>query len=265
MAKYLFENLELISEFKNDKNTAIITDIDGTISEIVPTPGEAVVNADMKQAIVKLKEKFKLVGVISGRSVYKAQEMVGVDGILYVGNHGMEYIFDGEYFLVPEVKEYLSQIKQCGGQLNEELCHIPGILFEDKGICHSIHYRQCNNPEMVRSKIIKSIQNSPHSKNLQISEGRKLVELKPPSSYDKGTIINKIIEEYDLKKIIYLGDDITDVDAFKRLNELEKDQIIRSVSVLVISKEIPTHIKNSASFFLLNIKEVLRLFRWLLD
>ena len=62
MAKYLFENLELINEFKNDKNTAIITDIDGTISEIAPTPGEAVVNADMKQAIVNLKEKVQTSG-----------------------------------------------------------------------------------------------------------------------------------------------------------------------------------------------------------
>lgn len=265
MAKYLFENLELINEFKNDKNTAIITDIDGTISEIALTPGEAIVKADMKQAIVNLKEKFKLVGVISGRSVLNAQEMLGIEGILYVGNHGMEYIFEGEYFIVPEVKEYLSQIKQCCGQLNEELSNIPGILFEDKGICHSIHYRQCNNPEMVRSQIIKSIKNSSNSKNLQISEGRKLVELKPPSSYDKGTIINKIIEDYDLNKIIYLGDDITDVDAFRRLNELQNDQIIRSASVMVISKEIPTYIKNSASFFVLNIKEVLKLFRWLLD
>lgn len=265
MAKYLFDNLKVMNKFKNDKNTAIITDIDGTISEIAPTPGEAVIGPNMKHTIIKLKEKFKLVAVISGRSVYNAQEMVGVDGILYVGNHGLEFIFDGEYSIAPEVEEYLWQVKRLSEQLNEELSGIDGIFLEDKGICSSIHYRQCKNPEMVRVKIIDSIKESPQSKNLQISEGRKLVEIKPPSTYNKGTIIHKIIKDYGLKKIIYLGDDITDADAFKRLKELEKDQLIVSASILVISQEIPAYIKNSASFFVHNITEVLRLFRWLLD
>lgn len=265
MGKYLFDNLKMLNEFKNCENTAIITDIDGTISKISPTPQEAVVNPDMKQALIELKEKFNLVAVISGRSVCNAQKMVGVNGILYVGNHGLEYLFDGKYSMIPDVKEYLSQIKQFSEQLDEELSNINGLLIEDKGICCSIHYRQCKNPEIIRERIIDLLKKNQLSKDLQISEGRKLIELKPPTNYNKGTITRKIIEDYGLERVIYMGDDITDFDAFKEINDLNKEGLISGVSVLVISDEIPTYIKNAASFFVHDINEVLKFFKWLLN
>ena len=90
MSKYLFDYLEEFYEFKNDNTSAILTDVDGTISEIAATPEKAVVTPSMKKELSKLKEKFQMVTVISGRSVQNAKAMVGVDGILYVGNHGME-------------------------------------------------------------------------------------------------------------------------------------------------------------------------------
>jgi trehalose 6-phosphate phosphatase len=264
MSKYLFDNLESLNDFKNDKSTAIILDIDGTISEIAPTPKEAVVSTLMRSELIKLKERFDLLAIISGRSVNDAMSMVGIEDILYVGNHGLEYFFDGQYSVAEEVEKYLSQIKQSADQLNIELGDIEGILFEDKGICYSIHYRQCNDGELVRRKILKSLKNGSESKTLQISEGRKLVEIRPPLGFDKGVILNRIIEKYDLNKIIYLGDDITDVDAFKKLSELENKGKIRSASVLVFSNEIPSYVKNSTSFFVGSVNEVLKFFRWLL-
>lgn len=264
MVKYLFDNLKDMNKFKNDKNTAIITDIDGTISEIAPTPEDAIVTESMRSELIKIKENFGLLAVISGRSAHNAQKMVGIEDILYVGNHGLEYIFNEEYQVADEVKKYLPQIKKSAAKINEELCNIPDILFEDKEICYSIHFRQCNEPEHVREEIIKSIKKSPESKNLQISEGRKLVELKPPSSYDKGTIIHRIIEDHNLRKVIYLGDDITDFDAFKKLKELENKGKIQGTSILVVSSEIPNYVKNSALFFVYNVNDVLKFFRWLL-
>ncbi|MDO8870878.1 MAG: trehalose-phosphatase [Methanobacteriaceae archaeon] len=265
MSKYLFDNLKMINDFKNDKSTAIILDIDGTISEIAPTPQEAVVNSAMHAELIKLKEKFDLLAIISGRSVNDARAMVGIEDILYVGNHGLEYFFDGQYSVAEEVEKYLHQIEQSADQLNIELGDIEGILFEDKGICYSIHYRQCNDGEVVRKKILNSLKNGPESKNLQISEGRKLVEIKPPLGFDKGVILHRIIEKHDLNKVIYLGDDITDLDAFKKLSELENEGKIRSASILVFSNEIPSYVKNSTSFFVDSVNEVLNFFRWLLD
>ncbi len=265
MSRYLFDNLEFFKDFKNSGETAIITDIDGTISEIASTPQEAVVTPAMHDILIKLRDKFGLLAVISGRSVKDAQTMVGVEDILYVGNHGLEYSFGGDYSTIKDIKQYLPSIKESAGQLNRELCDIEGILFEDKEICYSIHYRGCPEGDLIRDKIINCLKKYPSSENIQIKEGRKVVELKPPLDYDKGIIIQQIIEEHELKKVIYLGDDITDFDAFTKLNELEKSKPLLNGSIVVLSSEIPSYVKNSASFFVCNVNEVLKFFRWLLD
>jgi len=266
LTKYLFNNLKYLENFKKDNSTAIVTDIDGTISEIAPTPDEAVVTDSMRNELVKLKEKFRLVAVISGRSALDAREMVGVEGLLYVGNHGLEFLKNGQLFMYPEVKSYLPKIKETGQKLKDgDLSCINGLIFEDKGICFSIHYRLCNPSENVREKILDILENDPECKNLKISEGRCLVELKPPLGCDKGTILSNIIEEYSLDKIIYLGDDVTDTDAFKRLKELDDQETFRGASVLVLSDEIPSYVKKNSSFFINGVDEVLKFFKWLLD
>jgi trehalose 6-phosphate phosphatase len=265
MSKYLFDYLEEFYEFKNDNTSAILTDVDGTISEIAATPEKAVVTPSMKKELSKLKEKFQMVTVISGRSVQNAKAMVGVDGILYVGNHGMEYINDGEIFIDPEAVKYLADIKKIAEKLkNSELSKIKGLMFEDKGICICIHYRKCEIQENTRKRIIDAINNSINTSELKLTEGRKLVELKPPISRDKGFIVEKILEKYDLNRVIYLGDDVTDFDAFTKLKELEKTGKIKTASILVLSNEIPDYVKSSSLFYVRNVNEVQRFFKWLL-
>ncbi len=265
MSKYLFDYLEELYEFKNDNASAILTDIDGTISEIAATPEEAVVTLFMKKELSKLKEKFQMVGAISGRSVQNAKAMVGVDGILYIGNHGMEYVNNGEIFIDPEAVKYLANIKKIAEKLkNSELSKIKGLMFEDKDICISIHYRKCELQEDARKRIMDVINDSIETSELKLTEGRKLVELKPPISRNKGFIVEKIIEKYDLNRVIYLGDDVTDFDAFKKLKELEKTSKIRTASILVLSSEIPNYVKSSSLYYVRSVDEVQRFFKWLL-
>ncbi len=264
LPEYLFDNLKYFETFKDDCSTAIVTDIDGTISEIAPTPTEAMVTDSMREELVKLQRKFGLVAVISGRSVVNAREMVGVDGLIYVGNHGMEFLENGKISLYPEVEKYLSQMQQTGQKIKKgDLSHIDGLLFEDKGICFSIHYRLATQSDNVREKILNNIRNEPDCEKLKIVEGRQLVELKPPLSCDKGTILENIIQKYNLKKIIYLGDDITDLDAFKRLKLLGNQGEIRGAGILVCSSEIPHDVKKGSSYYVNGVDEVLKFFQWL--
>ncbi len=220
----------------------------------------------MRRVMVELKEKFGLVAVLSGRSVRSAKEMVGVEGLLYVGNHGMEFLKDDRLLVNPEVEKYLPHIKKTGQKLRKgDLSGIDGLIFEDKGICYSIHYRLARSTENARETILNALHNDPECQELKISEGRQLVELKPPVSCDKGTILDNIIEQYNLEKIIYLGDDITDADAFFKLKELGKEGKIKGASILVLSSEIPPYLKKDASFFVNSVEDVLKFFQWLLD
>ncbi|HOI71981.1 MAG TPA: trehalose-phosphatase [Methanobacterium sp.] len=264
MAKYLLDNLEYLEIFKNDPKTAIITDIDGTISEIAPTPEKAMVTTSMQNELAKLMEKFKIVAVVSGRSALNAREMVGVNGLLYVGNHGMEFLKDGKLSIHPEVEKYIHEIQETGKKLKSgDMSSLEGLIFEDKGICYTIHYRLCSPSENPREKILKTLHDDPECKKFNIAEGRQLVELRPPISCDKGTILNNIIEEYKLEKVIYLGDDITDLDAFDKLTQMENEGKVNGTSILVLSSEIPPYIKKRSTFFVNNVDEVFKFFQWL--
>ena len=85
---YLFDNLDAIAGLLSRAPFGLITDVDGTISEIASTPAEAVIHPECKSQLSRLVGRLPLVAAISGRPVLEAREMVGVDGMVYVGNHG---------------------------------------------------------------------------------------------------------------------------------------------------------------------------------
>ncbi|MDI9618865.1 trehalose-phosphatase [Methanothermobacter sp.] len=263
MPEYLFEFLHELEYLKNPSRTAIITDIDGTISEIAPTPSEARVDEEMREVLRRISERYSLLAFISGRPVHEALRMVGVQDAIYVGNHGLEYIINGRYKRFREVEEYIPIIRKCALKLKEKSPD-ENIIFEDKGICYSIHYRQCTDPELTEKRIMDILREMSESRGIRVDHGRMLVELKPPVEYNKGFIVRKIIEESDVSSAVYLGDDVTDADAFRELRKLESERKIKTASIIVLSKEIPDEIKDSASFYVSGVPEVLRFLKWLL-
>ena len=94
--------------------------------------------------------------------------------------------------------------------------------MENKNTSIAIHYRATNNPKTARKTILVSLKNIKITEGLQIKEGKKIIELRPPKGNDKGKIINKIIKNYEARRLIYLGDDVTDVDAFVEISKLSK-------------------------------------------
>ena len=261
--KYLFEHLDKLKRFKEDSNGAVITDIDGTISEIVPTPSQAVVSQEIKNTMEKIADKFKFTGVMTGRSINNALEMVGSKKLIYIGNHGLEQYKNGNISVDPEVKEYIPLIKKLANDIKKQLGKYECILFQDKELSFTVHYRLCENGDKIRKKVLKVIKGIKESKSLKIAEGRKVIEIRPPVGHDKGTILQKFISDNKIKKIIYLGDDITDADAFIKLKELKNKGEVESFTIMVISKETPDYVKESADFYVKSVDEVHNFFKWL--
>ncbi|HEX3013326.1 MAG TPA: trehalose-phosphatase [Methanobacterium sp.] len=266
MPKYLFDHLNEFEDFRKDEKTAVITDIDGTISKIVLDPDEATVSQIMKDTLKKLVNKFQLVGIVTGRNVRNAKEMLEVEGLLYIGSHGLEYLKDDEIHIEPEVEEYLPIIQKVAQNLQneEELYNIKNILFQEKGLCFTVHYRKCEDPEETHRKILEAINEMEGIEKFKITEGRKVVEIRPKSGHDKGTILEKLIFENALEKLIYLGDDVTDVDAFNKLKELKEGDKVNGVGIVVVSEEVPDYVKENASFYVNGVEEVQKFFNWLL-
>ena len=265
MPKSLMKNLNTFKRFKNDQKTAIVTDVDGTISQIAPTPGEAVLSPPMKDVILRLSEKFQMVAVVSGRPVEDVKRMIGIEGLLYVGNHGMEYMKNGRIHVDEDTKRYIQSINEAACKIKkEESCNAEGVLLEDKGLCFSIHYRLCKDPN-AREILLNALKDMEELKGLQIKEGRKIIEIRPPTGYDKGKILERIIHENNISRLLYLGDDVTDSDAFQKLNELKSQGKVDAESIIIISGEIPSKIKEEASYFLESVDDVQRFFEWLVN
>lgn len=257
----LFDHLDFLESFLSLSPLGLITDIDGTISRTAPTPAEAQVSPICRHYLALLSKHLKLVAVISGRSVARMRDMVGLEDIVYVGNHGLERWMEGKAILRNEAGQYPALIEAVLQDL-KPLLPIEGIFFENKGTTASIHYRLCRDQDSTRKQILATIASSPMAKGLQVRQGRRSVELLPPVKVDKGSAARDLIREYQLRAAIYLGDDFTDLDAFRAIHE-SKAPDFDSICLVVIDKETAPEVEEGADFTLDGVSGVERFLEWL--
>jgi trehalose 6-phosphate phosphatase len=225
----------------------LLTDVDGTISRLAPTPTAAVVDARIRESLGRLARVLRLVAVISGRAALDAQRMVGVDGLVYVGNHGLERLDRGALLWDAAAEPFRPGLARTVRALRQVLANQPGVIVEDKGATASVHYRLSPDPERVGPAIRRLVEDV--ADGLRITEGKMVVEIRPPVHVSKGTIVRQLVEEHDLTGVVYLGDDRTDVDAFRALRALREadgGSAIRALSVAVAGSETPPEVTAEA-------------------
>jgi trehalose 6-phosphate phosphatase len=225
-------------------SVAIFTDIDGTLAPIVPTPDMSEVSAELKELLERLSEKYLLVAGISGRKTEDALDLVGLADVVYFGNHGFEILRDGEVKVTPEALPYLEKVQELENNARQELAPL-GAFVEEKGITASIHYR--NAPPEVGERSVDFVKREGERLGLRITVGRGVVEARPPIRADKGTAVRALVEEYRPERAMFLGDDTTDLDAFRELVELREEGALREIlRVGVASEEGPPEITSEA-------------------
>ena len=261
---YLFEHLDSVREVLAFSPLGLITDIDGTISEIAPSPEEARVSVVCRNSLVALTAQLELVAAISGRPVQQALAMVGIEGMVYIGNHGLERWAKGNTEFVPGVEGYLDKVAQALREL-KKLLALDGIAFEDKGLALSIHYRQCLDRESARRYILEKISTITIAREFSIIEGRMVVELRPPLKVNKGHAVLALMERYRLQGGIYVGDDISDIDAFAAIHSSSKSPSFEGLAVGVIEEETSPLVEKEADFTLHGVGDVERFLKWLAE
>ena len=259
---YLFDHLDLIKKALRRSPFGLITDVDGTISPTAPTPAQAEVSLLCRQYLSILSEKLALVAAISGRPAPEAKNMLRIDKMVYIGNHGLERWSEGHTELVAEVKEYPKVIKAAVKELSRRLA-IDGISIEDKGASATIHYRLCPEPELAKEKIHAALKSLAPAKKLRIMEGKMAVNLLPPVSINKGTTVLALIRDYQLRGAIYLGDEYTDIDAFRAIHNAAGDSAFQGFAIGVTSPEMPEKLVSEADFSLNGVADVERFLQWL--
>lgn len=232
----------------------LITDIDGTIAAITPTPDETLVSSLCRSSLTTLASSMALVAVLTGRDSFRARDMLGIDGAVYVGNHGLDMWRNGKLGIREDAMEYAPAIQVLVNKLRHDL-DIPGLLIEDKGVSIGIHYRLSREPGRAREAILDMLDHVHEAQGFLVTEGKLVVEVRPPVGVDKGTSLRQLATEYGLKGVLYLGDDVTDVDAFRALHALTSEGLCAGLAIGVLGQNTPSDIEQEADLLLEGVTE----------
>ena len=218
----------------------LITDIDGTISEIALTPGDARVEDSARAALRKLTSQLALVAIVTGRSATAGSELVGIEGLTYIGNHGMERVKGTTRWDHPIARAssdaLIAALAEVAGEL-DALGMSEGLIFENKRLSGSIHYRLSPYPEAVRAALLDATGRAVQDRELVLTEGRLIVELRPNVLINKGTAIRDLVNEFGLRSVVFFGDDLTDVDGFRVIRLMREAGEVRGIRVGVLATE----------------------------
>jgi trehalose 6-phosphate phosphatase len=220
-ANLLEEAVAAATRVLQDRPSALISDIDGTLSPIVASPEEAVVLPESRRALYALATLLDLVVVISGRTAAEARRMVGLDDLLYVGNHGLER-WDPVEGYRNEAAAFEGEMQELRATLERELRATRDVRIEDKGVILSLHYRGASRPDEVRQQILELLDTLLAPSRFAIAEGKMVIEVRPPLALDKGTVVEGLVLESCLRGAVFLGDDVTDVDAVLALKRMRE-------------------------------------------
>lgn len=220
----------------------LILDIDGTISEIAPTPADAFVSDAVRQTLRRLAHPLALVAVVSGRAAAVGAEMVGVDDMLYIGNHGMERRHRAEAWVHPGAAASRQGMTAALDEIAAEARasgHDDWMAVENKELSGTVHYRLAADPAAARAALLPLSVAVAERHGLIVTEGRLIIELRPSIVVNKGTAIVDLVAEHRLRGIVFIGDDLTDVDGFVALRTLREEEEIATLRVGVLAPETP--------------------------
>jgi trehalose-phosphatase len=263
--QHLFSRWGEISQQVEDASVILLfADYDGTLTPIVEKPDLAKISDDMRQLLEALASQSRIhLAIVSGRALADLRGKVGVGNIIYVGNHGLEIEGCGISFINPVAEELRPIIHNIHYVLSQALEPIKGVLVEDKGLSLSVHFRQVTESkvEMVRKTFEYVVNSVQASSKIRVTTGKKIYEVRPAVDWDKGKAIKFLMEwciKTDSKNRllpIYLGDDLTDEDAFKVIANYRS-----GISVFVGERH-----DTAARYFLESSAEVTKFLNLLLD
>ena len=249
------ERTEEVRDFLKNQKLAVFLDYDGTLTPIASTPSGALLADDMKAALDRLSNLCP-VAIISGRDKGLLKTLVGLDQITYAGSHGLEIDGPQGSGLSYDVGKPFSGAVQClGDRLESSLSDIAGILVERTAYTVAVHYRLT--PPQLMNKVEDLLQEALlEYPNFKKTLGKMVFEIRPRIEWDKGMALTWILDstsaEGATRVPIYVGDDLTDEDAFRVTCD-------RGLGLLVSENSKNTY----ANYMLRSTNEVLWFLGWL--
>jgi trehalose 6-phosphate phosphatase len=259
---------ELIAPLRADPGaSAILCDIDGTLAPIVPDPEDSSVPEETRDVLRALAGDYALVACVTGRRALDAQWIVGVEELTYSGNHGLELLPPGatDPELDPAVADGIRRARDFVLELDSVVVSDAGIRLENKGPIQALHWRGAEDDVRARQQA-ERIASAARAGGLAPHWGRKVLEIRPVAGIDKGTAVERLVDDHPIELAMFGGDDRGDLDAFDALGGMADSGRLRgAVRIGVASPEAPPELGERADAIVDGADGFLDLLRALLD
>jgi len=234
---------------EDPSRSALLTDVDGTLSRIVARPEHARVPVAARKSLETLAEHLRLVACVTGRPTSVVRELVGTDKVTYFGNHGLGLLEPGAEDAAAMIGEPESKLAGEFIRRHDDASWVVAkIRIEDKGPIQALHWRGADSRTEEK---VRQIGELAEREGLDTHWGRKVLELRPPGMKGKAGAVDALLEQGELTTVVYAGDDRTDLEAAIRLREMEKEGTLeRLIVVAVASDEGPPELVEMADLVL---------------
>jgi trehalose 6-phosphate phosphatase len=240
---------ELLRPLREDPpNSAVLLDVDGVLAPIVQHPDDAHMPETTRRPLIEVAKRYGVVACVSGRRASDARRIVSLGSIAYLGSHGSEVLRPGS--IAPELDRELQAWTRrvqnfAHNAYGEELTRLR-VRLEDKEAIAALHWRGVPDEDAAQAAV-QEVAEQAERDGFVAHWGKKVLEIRPPVRIDKGAGIVHLLRDRDLGAALYVGDDMTDLDAFHGLDELvSSGRLGCAVKVGVRSDEGPPQLEAEA-------------------
>ena len=259
---------QLLQPLKADPSrSAVLLDVDGVLAPIVQHPDDAHMPETTRRPLIDIAKRYGIVACVSGRRASDARRIVSLGSIAYLGSHGSEVLKPGS--IQPEMDRELQawtrRVQDFAQEAFDERLRQLRVRLEDKEAIAALHWRDVPDEEEAEAAV-REVAEAAEKAGFNAHWGRKVLEIRPPVRIDKGAGIVSLLRDVDLAAAVYVGDDVTDLDAFRGLTELvEMGRLGTAVRIGVRSDEGPSKLGQEADWMVEGTDGVRELLKSLLD
>lgn len=208
---------ELARHVETSTGLLLGLDFDGTLAPIDSDPDAPTLDPAMAPPLDRLAQQPEVdVAIVSGRQVDDLVDRVGISGLAYAGNHGLELHRNGRTVVHPTAGRQRPAIRRACERVADRLATVPGWEIEDKGVTATVHYRRvpADRVPEIASAVETAVAES--TTPLVVTRGKEILEIRPAIDWDKGRLLDLLAGEAPPDwATVYVGDDTTDEDAFR--------------------------------------------------
>jgi len=242
---------EVIAPLKADPaHSAILLDVDGVLAPIVQFADDAHMPETTRRPLIEVAKRYGVIACVSGRRASDARRIVSLGSITYLGTHGSEILKPGATTpeLDAELRGWSRRVRTFTREQYREPLRRLRVRLEDKEAIAAFHWRGAPDEDEAEAAV-EQVARAAEEAGFTTHWGRKVLEIRPPVRIDKGVGIVSLLRDRRLNAAMYVGDDRTDLDAFRGLGELvDLGALGTAIRIGVRSGEEPSDLEAQADF-----------------